>query len=140
MYISHVAEEALGYLLGRGQVGAVGAGGAVLGGGAAGDVVGVGQRPPLHLGQHALLVQQRLEEPRVAVELHQVEDLEGGDESLVGGAACEGGGNQHRHTWSMWKKLFYSLLFSIFLPLLLFASFISFSTLVFRVLFFTIVN
>lgn len=45
--------------------------------GAAGDVVRVRQGPPLHLGQHTLLVQQRLEEPRVAVELHQVEDLKG---------------------------------------------------------------
>ena len=69
--------SALCYLLGCGQVGAVGAGGAVFGGGAAGDVVRVRQGPPLHLRQHALLVQQRLEEPRVAVELHQVEDLKG---------------------------------------------------------------
>lgn len=66
-----------GYLLGCGEVGAVGAGGAVFGGGAAGDVIRVRQGPALHLRQHALLVQQRLEEPRVAVELHKVEDLKG---------------------------------------------------------------
>lgn len=63
------------YLLGGGEVGAVGARGAVFGGGAGGDLVGVRQGPPLHLGQHALLVQQRLEEAGVAVELHQVVDL-----------------------------------------------------------------
>ena len=64
------------YLLGRGEVGAVGACGAVFGGGAAGDVVRVRQRPALHLRQHTLLVEQRLEEPCVAVKLHQVEDLQ----------------------------------------------------------------
>lgn len=69
--------SALCYLLGCGQVGAVGAGGAMFGGGAVGDVVRVRQGPPLHLRQHALLVQQRLEEPCVAVKLHQVEDLKG---------------------------------------------------------------
>lgn len=47
----------------------------MFGGGAAGYVVRVRQGPPLHLRQHALLVQQRLKETRVAVELHQVEDL-----------------------------------------------------------------
>ncbi len=65
------------YLLGCGEVGAVGAGGAVFGSRAAGDVVGVRQGPPLHLCQHTLPVQQRLEEACVAVELHQVEDLKG---------------------------------------------------------------
>lgn len=63
------------YLLGCGEVGAVRAGGAMFGGGAAGDVVRVRQRSTLHLSQHALLVQQRLEEACVAVKLHQVEDL-----------------------------------------------------------------
>lgn len=62
-------------LLGRGEVGAVGAGGAVLGGGAAGDVIRIGERPALHLRHHALLVQQGLQEAGVAVELHQVENL-----------------------------------------------------------------
>ena len=41
----------------------------------AGDLVGVRQGAALHLRQHALLVQGRLEEARVAVELHQVKDL-----------------------------------------------------------------
>lgn len=63
------------YLLRGGEVGAVGACGAVFGGGAGGNLVGVRQRPSLHLSQHALLVQQRLEEAGVAVELHQVVDL-----------------------------------------------------------------
>lgn len=62
-------------LLGRREVGAVRAGGAVLGGGAARDVIWIGERPALHLRQHALLVQQRLQEAGVAVELHQVENL-----------------------------------------------------------------
>lgn len=65
------------YLLGGGEVGAVGASGAVLGGGTAGDVVRVRQRPALHFRQHTLLVQQRLEKACVAVELHEVEDLNG---------------------------------------------------------------
>ncbi len=65
------------YLLGCGEVRAVRAGGAVFGSRAAGDVVGVRQRPPLHLCQHTLPVQQRLQESCVAVELHQVEDLKG---------------------------------------------------------------
>lgn len=47
----------------------------MLGGGAAWDVIRIRQRPPLHLCEHALLVQQRLQETRVAVKLHQVEDL-----------------------------------------------------------------
>ena len=46
------------------------------GGGAAGDLVRVGQRAALHLSQHTLLVQRGLEEPGVAVELHQVKDLQ----------------------------------------------------------------
>lgn len=62
--------EALLYLLGCGEVGAVGARGAVFGGGTTGNVVGVGQGPPLHLSQHALLVQQGFKEASVAVELH----------------------------------------------------------------------
>ena len=66
------------YLFGCGEVGAVGARGAVFGGGAAGNVVGVRQGPALHLGQHTLLEQQGLEEACVAVELHQVIDLKGG--------------------------------------------------------------
>lgn len=75
---SHATPEDRGrsrYLLGRGEVGAVRSRGAVLGGGAAGNVVGVWQGPALHLGQHALLVQERLEETCVAVKLHQVIDL-----------------------------------------------------------------
>lgn len=63
------------HLLGGGDVGAVGARGAVFGGGAGGNLVGVRQGPSLHLSQHALLVQQRLEEAGVAVKLHQVVDL-----------------------------------------------------------------
>lgn len=63
------------HLLGCGKVGAVGARGAVFGGGARGDLVGVRQGPPLHFSQHALLVQQGFQEPSVAVELHQVIDL-----------------------------------------------------------------
>lgn len=66
------------YLLGCGEVGAVRASGAVFRGGTAGDMVGVRQGPPLHLCQHTLLVEQGLEEPCVAVELHQVEDLKRG--------------------------------------------------------------
>lgn len=65
-----------GHLLGRGRVGVVRAG-AVLGGGAAGDLLRVGQRAALHLRQDALLVQRGFQEPRVAVELHQVENLLG---------------------------------------------------------------
>lgn len=65
------------YLLGGGEVGAVGASGAVFGGRTAGDVVRVGQGPALHFCQHTLLVQQRLEEACVAVKLHEVEDLKG---------------------------------------------------------------
>lgn len=65
------------YLLGGGDVGAVGARGAVFGGGAGWNLVGVRQGPSLHLSQHALLVQQRLEEAGVAVKLHQVVDLRG---------------------------------------------------------------
>lgn len=72
------------YLLGRGEVGAVRTGGAVLGGGAAGDVVRVRQRPALHLCQHTLLVQTRLEEPRVAVKLHQVKNLNEGKKRFSG--------------------------------------------------------
>lgn len=66
------------YLFGCGEVGAVGARGAVFGGGAAGNVVGVRQGPALHLSQHTLLEQQGLEEACVAVEFHQVIDLKGG--------------------------------------------------------------
>lgn len=69
-----VADSAV-YLLGGGEVRAVRARGAVFGGGAGGNLVGVRQGPSLHLSQHALLVQQRLEEAGVAVELHQVVDL-----------------------------------------------------------------
>lgn len=65
-----VSGETLRYLLGCGEVGAVGARGAVFGGGATGNVVGVRQGPPLHLSQHTLLVQQGFKEPCVAVELH----------------------------------------------------------------------
>lgn len=65
------------YLLGGGEVGAVRARGAVFGGGAGRNLVGIRQRPTLHLSQHALLVQQRLEEAGVAVKLHQVVDLRG---------------------------------------------------------------
>lgn len=61
---------AMCYLLGCGEVGAVRASGAVFGGGTAGDVVRVRQGPALHFCQHTLLVQQRLEEARVAVKLH----------------------------------------------------------------------
>ena len=63
-----------GHLFGRGHVGVVRAA-AVLGGGAAGHVLRVGQRAALHLRQDALLVQLGLEEAGVAVKLHQVEDL-----------------------------------------------------------------
>lgn len=74
------------YLLGSGEIGAVGASGAVFGVGAAGDVVRVRQWPTLHFCQHALLVQKRLEEPSVAVELHQVEDLKGANmKGLISG-------------------------------------------------------
>ena len=68
--------QAATYLFRRGEVRSVGAGTVLGGGGAAGDLVRVGQRAALHLGQHALLVQRGLEEPGVAVELHQVEDLQ----------------------------------------------------------------
>ena len=72
------------HLFGRGEGGAVGAG-AVLGrGGAAGDLVGVWQRAALHLRQHTLLVQSGLEEAGVAVELHQVKDLQGGGQAREG--------------------------------------------------------
>lgn len=42
---------------------------------AAGDLVGVRQWSTIHLSPQALLVEPRLEEARVAVKLHQVEDL-----------------------------------------------------------------
>ena len=48
------------------------------GGGAAGHLVGVGEGSSLHLGHHALLIERGFEEARVAVELHQVEDLSSG--------------------------------------------------------------
>lgn len=47
----------------------------MFGGGAAGDLLRVGQRAALHLRQDALLVQRRFQKASVAVELHQVEDL-----------------------------------------------------------------
>ena len=74
-FVAH--DVVLNYLLRCGEVGAVGARGTVFGSGAAGDVIRIRQRPALHLCQHTLLVQQRLEEPCVAVELHEVEDLNG---------------------------------------------------------------
>ena len=64
-------------------------------GGTAGDVVGVRQGPPLHLCQHTLLVEQGLEEPRVAVELHQVEDLKKGGKGrkvVISGVTDNAGG------------------------------------------------
>lgn len=42
---------------------------------AAGDLVGVRQRSTINLSPQALLIEPRLEEARVAVELHQVKDL-----------------------------------------------------------------
>lgn len=73
------------YLLGCGEVRAVRSGGAVFGGGATGNVEGVRQGPALHLSQHARLVEERLEEARVAVELHQVIDLREKDSINVTG-------------------------------------------------------
>lgn len=71
-----VTEEPL-HLFGSRKCGAVRAG-AVLGGGrAAGDLVRVWQGSAIQLGVHALLVQGGLEEPGVAVKLHQVENLRG---------------------------------------------------------------
>lgn len=58
-----------------GECGVVRAGAVFGGRRAAGDLVGVRQRPAVHLGPQALLVEPRLQEARVAVELHQVEDL-----------------------------------------------------------------
>lgn len=43
--------------------------------GTAGDLVRIRQGSAVHLGAHALLVEGGLEESRVAVKLHQVEDL-----------------------------------------------------------------
>lgn len=43
---------------------------------AAGDLVGIRQGSTIYLSPQALLVEPRLEEARVAVEFHQVEDLE----------------------------------------------------------------
>lgn len=64
------------HLFWRGHVGVVRAD-AVLGGRAAGHLLGVGEGAALHLRQDALLVQRGLQEARVAVELHQVENLRG---------------------------------------------------------------
>lgn len=63
------------HLFGSGEGGAVGAGTVLRGRRTAGDLVGVRQRPSVHLGAHALLVKGGLEEARITVELHQVEDL-----------------------------------------------------------------
>lgn len=49
----------------------------MLGGWAAGHLLRVGQGAALHLGQDALLVQLGLQEARVAIKLHQVENLQG---------------------------------------------------------------
>lgn len=73
-FLLEVTEEPL-HLFGSRKCGAVRAG-AVLGGGrAAGDLVRVWQGSAIQLGVHALLVQGGLEEPGVAVKLHQVENL-----------------------------------------------------------------
>lgn len=47
----------------------------MLGGRAAGHLLWVGQGAALHLRQDALLVQLGLQEARVAVKLHQIENL-----------------------------------------------------------------
>lgn len=46
----------------------------------AGDLVGVRQGLTIHLSAQTLLVEGGLQEPRVAVELHQVKDLRRGNE------------------------------------------------------------
>lgn len=69
-----------GHLFGSGEGGAVGAGAVFGGRGAARDLEGLRQRLTLHLSTQTLLVERGLEEPRVAVELHQVEDLRRRDE------------------------------------------------------------
>lgn len=48
---------------------------AVLGGGAAGDLLGVRQGAAFHLGQDAFLVQLGFQKASIAIKLHQVENL-----------------------------------------------------------------
>lgn len=62
------------YLFWCGEVGSVGAC-AVLGRGAAGDLIGIWKWPTLHLCQHTFLIQVGLKEASVTIKFHQVEDL-----------------------------------------------------------------
>lgn len=65
------------HLFGSGKGGAVRAGAVFRGRWTAGNLVGVRQRSAIHLSTHTLLVKGGLEESRVTVKLHQVEDLWG---------------------------------------------------------------